>query len=80
MMAYAFLVDGRFGDWSDWVTCSVTCGNGTQNRRRQCIPPQHGGQPCIGHTVETQECFVRFCPGMNNAAAITLQPPSPVAR
>jgi len=62
-MAYTCLVDGKLSDWSAWDTCSVTCGNGTHSRRRDCIPPRHGGRPCVGDTVETQPCFVRFCPG-----------------
>ena len=54
----------RFGNWSAWGACSVTCGNGTHSRQRQCIGPEHGGLPCVGDTEETQACFDRPCPGM----------------
>ena len=60
------------GGWSDWVsvgTCSATCGNGTQLRKRTCTNPEpaNGGNNCEetedGESKE-QPCFVEACPGV----------------
>ncbi|CAH1778238.1 unnamed protein product [Owenia fusiformis] len=55
-------VDGKFGKWSDYTICTVSCGGGTQTRSRECIAPQHGGKPCNGPTTEIQVCGVDPCP------------------
>lgn len=60
------LVDGQFGDWSDWGTCTVTCGGGEQKRIRTCAnpAPQYGGKPCNGETTEARDCNTLKCPSM----------------
>ncbi|XP_059151468.1 hemicentin-1-like [Physella acuta] len=54
-------VDGKFSDWSDWSVCSVTCGQGTQVRSRNCIQPSNGGRRCWGDTNEVMECSLPPC-------------------
>ncbi|XP_078375584.1 coadhesin-like [Oculina patagonica] len=51
-------VDGGWSDWSAWDPCSVTCGDGTQQRRRTCTnpPPSNGGAQCSGDSTESQQC------------------------
>ena len=55
---YFLLVNGNWGSWSKYFSCSVTCGEGTQTRRRLCDEPapQYGGEECVGESAETQPC------------------------
>ncbi|XP_069118935.1 uncharacterized protein [Argopecten irradians] len=60
-------IDGGWSSWNDWGPCSVTCGNGTQQRTRNCTdpPPQHGGNDCEYNPVtaaENQNCNTGDCP------------------
>ncbi|XP_065928295.1 properdin isoform X2 [Magallana gigas] len=57
-------VDGYFENWSDWNSCSQTCGSGFMMRTRACVPPQYGGAPCSQNDRETQECLLKHCPGL----------------
>ncbi|XP_066518134.1 adhesion G protein-coupled receptor B3 isoform X2 [Hoplias malabaricus] len=54
-------VDGQWQEWSVWSDCSVTCANGTQQRKRQCSAAAHGGSECRGHWAETRECHNPEC-------------------
>lgn len=60
------LVDGEVSNWSDWGTCSVSCGGGSQDRTRTCTnpKPQYGGADCTGNLKETQSCNTQNCPSM----------------
>ncbi|XP_048739861.1 plexin-A1-like isoform X2 [Ostrea edulis] len=64
-------VDGfwsSFGPFSEWSTCSQTCGGGQQNRTqyRTCTDPpkSEGGNVCEGpeHNTETRQCNEQDCP------------------
>lgn len=45
------------GAWSDWGTCSASCGGGTQTRNLAVITPAaNGGTPCPSILTETQPC------------------------
>ena len=60
------IVDGNWGQWSNWTECDKPCGVGFQNRSRVCDDPApaHGGNDCNGtHTNETQMCNFNYCPG-----------------
>jgi len=55
--------DGNWTTWSNWTSCSVTCGNGTQSRMRQCAnpTPSNGGTTCIGDDAQQQTCSLPIC-------------------
>ncbi|XP_035028002.2 adhesion G protein-coupled receptor B3 isoform X3 [Hippoglossus stenolepis] len=41
-------------EWSQWSSCSVTCGQGSQVRTRSCVSPY--GTHCIGPLRESRVC------------------------
>ena len=44
--------------WTAWTDCSVTCGDGEQNRLRECQ-----GSNCGGSSEETRTCNIEDCQG-----------------
>ena len=57
-------VDGMWGSWTEWSACSVTCGDGSQTRDRECDNPERafGGEDCDGDDEETRDCNDAACP------------------
>ena len=57
-------MNGGYTEWSDWGSCSSTCGYGLQTRSRFCInpPPSNGGTPCVGEDQEERKCGQAECP------------------
>ena len=64
-MVLFIIVDGGWGEYSDWSSCTVTCGGGTQSRSRSCSNPlpAYGGKGCSGETTENKLCGSENCPG-----------------
>ncbi|XP_056628956.1 hemicentin-1 isoform X2 [Triplophysa dalaica] len=58
-------VPGGYSNWEEWGPCSVTCGQGNQERIRFCNnpPPANGGPSCEGVNVDSRKCQVSLCPG-----------------
>ena len=58
-------VNGGYGKWSNYSTCSVSCGGGVQFRERNCDspPPKYGGKGCDGPRRENRSCQEKECPG-----------------
>ena len=56
-------IDGSWGAWSAWGTCSVSCGGGTQSRSRLCDSPapSGGGAACPGSSSENSTCNNQIC-------------------
>ena len=63
------LVDGNWGEWSNWGPCDATCGVGERSRKRSCDnpAPKYGGQKCDDdddEDIETEPCIPGpLCPG-----------------
>ncbi|NXX11830.1 ATS7 metalloproteinase, partial [Podargus strigoides] len=57
-------IDGGWGAWSSWATCSRSCGAGVQSAERQCSSPtpKYGGRYCLGERKRFRICNVRPCP------------------
>ena len=66
MYNYSLLVDGGWSHWTLLTDCSVTCGNGTRYRTRECNrpPTAYGGRKCHGSNNDTQLCVQIPCAGM----------------
>ncbi|XP_052254999.1 coadhesin-like [Dreissena polymorpha] len=56
-------VDGGWGSWTQWSSCTTTCGIGLQNRDRACDnpPPKLFGDHCFGSSVDFRTCLTRAC-------------------
>ena len=59
------VVDGGWGDWTEYGECTETCGVGKQLKSRQCNnpTPQNGGADCTGISEDHQECNQEPCLG-----------------
>lgn len=58
-------VNGGYTAWSQWESCSKSCGDGLQKRTRSCSNPRpaNGGSDCsrLGKAVETKKCNLKSC-------------------
>ena len=57
---------GNYSNWSEFSSCSVTCGNGTRTRTRTCTSPtpEYRGRDCsgFGPSALTASCYAGPCP------------------
>ncbi|XP_069815842.1 SCO-spondin-like [Dendropsophus ebraccatus] len=60
-------LDGDWGTWTSWSSCSASCGEGTQTRSRQCDrpAPQNGGRHCVGDHRQRRPCRGPACPELD---------------
>ncbi|KAL0993789.1 hypothetical protein UPYG_G00113950 [Umbra pygmaea] len=58
------LVDGRWGRWGTFGSCSRSCGGGVQLAKRECNNPlpYNGGKYCQGVRVKYRSCNLNPCP------------------
>ena len=56
-------VEGSWGSWRPWSSCSKTCGGGTQTRGRLCDSPApvYGGGDCRGDQSQEKQCNTHSC-------------------
>ena len=75
---FDLLVDGAWGPWDNWNSCSSSCGGGRQSKIRLCDSPlpASGGALCTSHEIfllsvtkdgtlketDTQTCSNNNCP------------------
>ena len=65
-------VNGNYTEWSNWTTCSETCGSiyAVETRRRSCSNPypRNHGLDCIQQSMgppdESRPCGRDPCPGL----------------
>ncbi|KAG9351670.1 hypothetical protein JZ751_022921 [Albula glossodonta] len=57
-------VDGRWGKWGVFGSCSRTCGGGVELAKRECNNPlpANGGKYCQGVRVKYRSCNLNPCP------------------
>uniref|UniRef100_A0A6Q2WWI9 Peptidase M12B domain-containing protein n=1 Tax=Esox lucius TaxID=8010 RepID=A0A6Q2WWI9_ESOLU len=57
-------VDGQWGRWGVYGSCSRTCGGGVQLAKRDCNNPvpEYGGKYCQGVRVKYRSCNFDTCP------------------
>ncbi|XP_078312808.1 SCO-spondin-like [Crassostrea virginica] len=58
------IIDGAWTDWSQWGSCTKTCGGGRRSRSRTCDNPKpaNGGKECFGDSGDFGDCNVDDCP------------------
>ena len=58
------VVDCLWSGYSDWSSCSSSCGEGLQKRERKVLQPaRNGGLTCAGKEEEERVCNLEPCPG-----------------
>ena len=69
-------VDGGYGPFGNWSSCSATCGGGNTTRTRSCSNPipAMGGKDCspFGPPVEVMKCNEQKCPSKTEILIMTL--------
>ena len=55
-------IDCKWGGWSNWGVCSLSCAGGRQARTRSfATQPTCGGAKCHGSNTELQSCNTHCC-------------------
>ncbi|XP_060560218.1 netrin receptor UNC5B-a-like isoform X3 [Ruditapes philippinarum] len=56
-------VNGGWSTWSQWTSCSASCGRGIMRRQRSCSnpTPKGSGDDCPGESVQRESC-TSICP------------------
>ena len=63
--------DGNWGQWGSWSTCSVTCGSGTETRRRFCNDPKPTGTGRYCSKDGSLSTETRPCPNLPSCGTAT---------
>uniref|UniRef100_A0A3B3ZM05 Peptidase M12B domain-containing protein n=1 Tax=Periophthalmus magnuspinnatus TaxID=409849 RepID=A0A3B3ZM05_9GOBI len=60
---YPESVDGGWSSWSEWSSCTRTCGSGVQSAHRDCTSPlpKHRGKYCLGERRRYRLCNPTPC-------------------
>ena len=63
------IISGEWGCWTDWSSCSATCGQGTRQRKRHCMSVNNNGMVgsgCEGPPVGEEPCEMISCECKHN--------------
>ncbi|XP_074525816.1 A disintegrin and metalloproteinase with thrombospondin motifs 13 [Halichoeres trimaculatus] len=62
-LSSSVLVHGSWSSWSEFTSCSRTCGGGVTHRTRKCNNPRpaFGGNDCEGPDIEAELCLQQPC-------------------
>ena len=64
-------VNCTWDEFSDWTTCTKTCGGGLQVRQRKvAVVSQFGGSACQGGAAEQRLCSTQNCPRKSSKLVI----------
>ncbi|XP_064618507.1 A disintegrin and metalloproteinase with thrombospondin motifs 12-like isoform X2 [Lineus longissimus] len=57
-------INGEWGEWSGWASCTRTCGAGVSHAERLCNNPMpgNGGKYCLGERKRFRICNTKGCP------------------
>ncbi|MEE6480837.1 hypothetical protein FKM82_012679 [Ascaphus truei] len=57
-------VDGEWGQWGPYSSCSRTCGGGIKTTTRDCNEPEprNEGKYCVGRRMKFRSCNTESCP------------------
>ena len=71
---------GVWVNWGEWQPCSVSCGEGLNERRRECHSASgqnNNAVQCIGKSVEHMPCGANItCPGNYCYKSLLTEPTS----
>ena len=73
-------VDGGWTSWSNWTSCSATCGDANQIRVRSCTnpAPKNGGAECRDYPAPdnidsyVKSCNLPFCPSKSTEFMVSM--------
>ncbi len=72
--AFCSAVNCEWSRFSDWGECSVSCGGGIQQRRREVlVQAENGGRRCVGRAEESRICNPHSCAGKAKELKYVLQ-------
>ena len=66
-------VNGNWGSWTEWGSCTLSCGGGTRVRSRGCDSPapSRNGRYCVGSDRQIDYCNKDDCPGLTLTYLLT---------
>ena len=67
-----FTEDCVWGPWSTWLSCSKTCGGGTETRLRTKTKAERNGGNCPESGFDIKTCNTQSCPGKQSVCYLLI--------